>query len=402
MKTEFTISYFFWMKRKLIDGRTPVYIRSKQNSGKQISFNTGVKLLGVEWNSKKNKPKFANDRLSKLEKDIQATYRDLMSQGFNPDLSLILRHLSDVRKPTSRSVSAWCTDYIAGPYSHGQKKSVKTLQSNLDSFNKALSFDDLTKTRLKDFFNFLTKKGVANNSAYKRLRALINVASHADLDIPPLTNYELPYSTANALRPRLTWPEVKAIMNTEPINHLEQVGKDAFLLACFSGLRISDILTLHRGELHDFHYERLQTKTKQPVLVTVHKYNAELFKRYIAHGVGYTRQTLSGALKNVLERSGLTKKIIKIQAVGNLFKETVSPKFKEISFHSGRRFYARLLSDLSLGSEITRDELGHSFKNVTELYSGSQDHAYRVNRVRKAMEGLEGSMEQLDAMMRVA
>jgi hypothetical protein len=54
-----------------------------------------------------------------------------------------------------------------------------------------------------------------------------------------------------------------------------------------------------------------------------------------------------------------------------------------------------------LGEEITRDEMGHSFKNVTELYAGSQDHIYRVTRVRKAMTGLEKTMQKL-ALMKVA
>ena len=111
---------------------------------------------------------------------------------------------------------------------------------------------------------------------------------------------------------------------------------------------------------------------------------------------------LSRALKPLLERAGLTKETKRIQAVGSGFKTSTKPKYDEISFHSGRRFYARLLSDLALGQEITRDELGHSYKNVTELYAGSQEHSFRVSRVRKAMEGLEETMQQLSLMIAAA
>jgi integrase len=172
------------------------------------------------------------------------------------------------------------------------------------------------------------------------------------------------------------------------------------LLACFSGLRIDDILTLNQGELHKFYYERTQNKTKLPVLVTIHRHNERLFKKYI-DGVGYTRQTLSAALKPLLKRSGLTKKVTRVQAVGFAFNDVVRAKYEEIAFHSGRRFYARLLNDLGCGGEIARDELGHSFKSITDLYAGSQEHNYRVARVRKAIESIKEIYEEL-ALMKVA
>lgn len=402
MKAEFQVTYFFWKARADKHGLVPIYIRSKQNGLKQISFNTGVKLHPQQWNKKRNEPKNKPAALIELEGKLKATYRDLSTQGYEPDLSLILKHLNDSRKPTDHNVVAWCDDYQKGQYSEGQKKAVRTLKSNIENFNKGLTFDKLTKPRLKAFFEHLTEKGVANNSQYKRLRALVNVASHANVELPHLNSYQLPYETKNALKTRLTWPEVKAIMDTETKTALEEEAKSVFLLCCFSGLRISDVLTLNRGELHEFYYERLQTKTKMPVLVTIHKYNKHLFEKYISNGVGYTRQRLSDALKDVLERSGLTKEVTKVQAVGYTHKETTKQKYEEISFHSGRRFYSRLLNDLGLGGEIARDELGHGFKSITDLYAGSQEHTHRVARVRKAMETLEETLEQLAALMKVA
>lgn len=407
MKAEFQVTYYLRETRKGKDGLLPVYIRSNQNSKTRIHHNTGVKLLKSQWNfgtkqRPKNEPKNKPAGLLELEGNLKATYRDLIAQGYEPNLNDLLQHLHDVRKPTDKGIIAWCDDYLKANYSEGKKKAVRTLKSNIEGWNKGMTFDKLTRPRLKHFFEHLTEKNVANNSQYKRLRALVNVCGHANIDLPHLTNYEMPYSTQNALKVRLNWPEVKAVMNTEPENKLEAIAKDVFLLACFSGLRISDILSIKQGELHDYHYERIQIKTGQPVLVTLHKYNTDLFKKFIETGIPYTRQTLSESLKDVLERSGMTKEVVKRQRVGDNFKETVTKKFKEISFHSGRRFYSRLLNDLGLGGEIARDELGHSFKNVTELYAGNQEHAYRVARVRKAMESLEETLEQLAGLMKVA
>lgn len=400
VKTEFQITYFLWKSRTDKSGLAPLYIRSKQNSQKQIPYNTGVKLNKEQWNAKKRTPKNKPVILLELERKLKDTYSDLVGQGLKPNLSDLLKHLNDVRKPTSKKVIAWCDDYLTADYSPGQKKAVQTLKTNVAGFNEHLTFDQLTRPQIKNFFEHLTKQGVANNSQYKRYRSLVNVANHANIHAQDLLNYRLPYETTNGIKVRLNWPEVKSVMETEALTLREQVAKDAFLLACFSGLRISDIQTLHRGELHEYHYEKdFQIKTKKPVLVTLHRYNTDLFKKYIHTGVPYPRQKLSAALKKVLERSGLTKDITRYQQVGNNFKEITTPKFKEISFHSGRRFYSRLLNDLGCGGEIARDELGHSFKSVTELYAGSQEHVYRVARVRKAMESLEETLEKLSSVV---
>lgn len=418
MKAEFKVSYLLWTSRAdKKTGRVPLYIRSKQNSTKQTSYSLG-KIKAVLWDAKTNNVRKAikdpelrdelealQNRLKAFEGKLQDTYTQLMDRGKEPTLEMIRE---EWKKPTvgrpskNLGIVAWCDHYLkSAKYSEGQKKAVGTLKSNIKSFNETLTFKKINTETLTAFFDHLTENGVANNSQYKRLRALINVASHAGMIIPDLTAYKIT-GARNALKSRLHWPEVKKVMETKTENNLEAIAKDTFLIACFSGLRISDILTLNQGKMHDYYYERIQTKTDEPVKVTLHKYNSDLFQKYIKTGIGYTRQRLSTALKNVLERAGLTEDVIRRQQVGNLRTKKAIPKFKDVSFHSGRRFYARLLSDLGLGEEVTRDELGHSFKNVTQLYSGSQEHAHRVARVRKAMESLEEKMEQLDALMKVA
>lgn len=398
-KAEFKISYFFRKGPKGAPGL--VYIKSKQNSDRQTVFNTGLKLVKEQWDKKKHRPKVLPARLMELEAKLKGTYASLLEEGRTPDLKMLLARMDDPKRPKGRKILDWCTDYITGQYSDGQKKAVSTLKSNLEGFNREITFDRLTRPILKDFFDHLTTQGVANNSQYKRLRALINVANHANIQAPELSAYALPYSTVNALTVRLNWQEVKAIMGTETTTAIEQVAKDVFLLACFSGLRIADILKLEDGEMHASYYERMQIKTRKPVYVTLHKYNEALFRKYMG-GVSYSRQRLSDALDSVLDRSGLTKKVTITRAVGHKHVTETGPKFKYIAFHSGRRFYSRLLNDLGLGGEIARDELGHSFKSVTELYAGSPEHALRISRVRTAMEGMEKSMKQLSALMKVA
>ena len=102
MKADFQITYFRWAARKDKHGLAPVYIRSKQNSKKQIPYNTGVKMHPHQWNPKRNEPKNKPAALLDLEKKLKDTYKDLLQQGYEPDLTLILKHLNDARRPTSK------------------------------------------------------------------------------------------------------------------------------------------------------------------------------------------------------------------------------------------------------------------------------------------------------------
>lgn len=398
-KADFKVSYSYRKGGKGKPGL--VYIKSAQNDDKQTAWSTGVKLLREQWDAKKGRPKGEHARLVEIASKFQETYRALLEGGEVPTLPMLVKQLNDKRKPLGKAIVDWADDYLAGAYSEGQKKAVKTLKSNVEEYNKGLTFDKLTKPRIKDFFDWLTKQGVANNSQYKRLRALVNLANHANIDANELRAYEMPYSTTNAMTPRLTWAEVKKVMKTPAKSEIEQVAKDVFLLACFGGLRIEDILQPIEPKIHASYYSAIMRKTKREVYVTLTKYNEPLFRKYIGK-VNYSRQRLSDALKNVLERAGLTQDVIIIRNVGHRQEVVKVPKFKAIAFHAGRRFYSRLLNDLGLGGEIARDELGHSFKSMTELYAGSQEHALRITRVRSAMETMEKKMSELSALMKVA
>ncbi|MFN5169603.1 MAG: hypothetical protein ACK5DD_08260, partial [Cyclobacteriaceae bacterium] len=230
--------------------------------------------------------------------------------------------------------------------------------------------------------------------------ALRHVATHAGVSAPELMAYKLPYTTVNAMTPRLTWPEVKKVIATGAKTELEKAAKDVFLLCCFSGLRIDDILHPIDNEIHASYYRAIMRKTKKEVFVTRHKHNENLFS--LVGKIRFTRQRLSDGLDNVLQRAGLTNDVTIIRNVGPRQEVVQVPKFKAIAFHSGRRFYSRLLNDLGLGNEIARDELGHSFKSVTELYAGSPEHALRIARVRTAMQAMEKKMTALSVLMKVA
>lgn len=400
MKADFTVTYFLWTARKGKDGLAPVYLSSKQNSKKLIRYNTGVRIHPSAWSKARKEPKSKPAALLELEGRLKKAYRELREQGMAPSLSDLLKY-SGTTRPTGQVISEWCDDYQKGSYSGAMKHDVRSLKSCLDQFRPGLTFQQLNRQTLRAMFEDFTARGMANNSQAKRLSSLRNVADHAEADCPDLAKFELPYRSGDAFQVRLTWQEVQAIEKVEPVSKVETAAKLVFMLACFSGLRISDLLTIRKGTLHATYYERLQTKTKRPVYVTVHARNEKLFRQLYSHPVTYVRQGLSEALKDLMQRAecpSLMAPATKLQHVGHEHREVTKPKYAWLSFHSARRFYARLLADLGLDDEIKRDELGHTYGNITALYAGSPTHALRIARVCKAMDGMEERLKELEAL----
>ena len=409
-KDSFRVNYHL-LDRPDADKKCPIVIRSRQNSSKEITKFTGYKATVNEWSKKNNRYKSnadLNGNLNDLRDSLIGIYSDLLKKGLNPTLEDIWSYYKDsnhTQRPNGEGVIKWIDHYLQNSKdSFGKKKGVRTLRTNLEAWNDKITFGNLTTSIITGFVDWLNETGVANNSAYKRTRALTIVSKYAktfvDVNIEIFT-YEFPYTTKNGTPPRLTFDEVKKVIHTEAASGIEATAKDVFLLACFTGLRISDILTINDAELGQFHFDKVQKKTGVIVSPTLHKYNEDLVRKYHATGINYSRQRLSDAIYEVFKRAGIDTTYLKVKWVGAKHTSEKRNKVDDMAFHVGRRFYSRLLNDLGLGMEIARDELGHSASSVTEHYAGSPEHRFRIGRVREAMKKMEKTMKEI-SLMKVA
>ncbi len=168
-------------------------------------------------------------------------------------------------------------------------------------------------------------------------------------------------------REYLTIDEIRVLMNT-PIDH--ESMKRAFIFACFTGLRISDILKLRWDDikLSNDNVEYIHTemeKTKEYVTVPL---SGEA-KRWmpergasdlVFYDLPKSRNTRNKSILNWIRTSGIKK---------------------EITFHSSRHTFATLM--LSLGTDLytTSKLLGHKNVSTTEIYAKIIDRK-KVDAIR--------------------
>ncbi len=116
-----------------------------------------------------------------------------------------------------------------------------------------------------------------------------------------------------------------------------------FIIACYSGLRFSDLRTLKSENIIDgSNFIKIKTeKTGEFVIIPMHRYVREIYLKY-NHGLPaiMSNQKMNDYLKEIGEKAKLQEMIkIGITKGGKIEHETYK-KFQLISSHTARRSFA--------------------------------------------------------------
>lgn len=254
-----------------------------------------------------------------------------------------------------------------------RKKAHKWMTAYLNKINRQnIKLEDITKDFCRSFICFLrtaesdaphkrNNKKLAQSAIHSyqaTISAALNKAEREGIiQRNPFLLLESVDKVAKKDRERefLTTEELKILMDT-PIDH--ECMKNAFIFACFTGLRISDILKLTWSDIKDgennVRYVRTQMeKTKEWVTVPL---SQEALKWLPEQG------TSELVFDNLPQSRNTRNKSIK-----NWIKD--SKIGKHITFHCSRHTFATLM--LSLGGDLytTSKLLGHKNISTTEIYA---------------------------------
>lgn len=234
------------------------------------------------------------------------------------------------------------------------------LAKKVDAYQRRVSIRALDKKWVIEFILFLRKTGLSEGTIYlyfSKLNTVLNKAYRAEIikenPISRMSTGEKPKQPETE-REYLTLEEVKKLMDAPCV---EQTTKRAFLFACFTGLRLSDVEQLTWENIKPatdggLQIEKRQKKTKGIVYIPLTD-NAlqQLPEKGLSDLVFY----------DIPERSCLGKHLAKwVKAAGIK---------KHISFHCSRHTYATLL--LTFGADLytVSSLLGHSKIATTQVYA---------------------------------
>lgn len=209
---------------------------------------------------------------------------------------------------------------------------------------------------LKTFLNYAVEKGVNQNLAYKKFKV-----STEQVDIIYLTEVELLHLHTLEL-------DSKRLRNV----------RDIFCLACFTGLRFSDLNKIKTENIADGILTLRTEKTKDILTIPLNDYAMEIIDRHtsddkihLPHVI--TNQKMNEYLKELGEVAEFDDLVEQHRYSGSKKVTTKTEKYNLITTHTARRTFVTLALEKGFRPEVVMEMTGHknyaTFKRYIKITS---------------------------------
>lgn len=351
---------------------------------------TGIKIEPEHWNTRSSRVKVSHplahdynrliaDQLYRLE----AKELEQIRQGKPVSLDIFD---DDEPEKVELFTEFWERLATSDPNLKEQtRRNHLTHLNHLKAFQKKVAFSDLTPEFLARYESHLiaytyTRKGVehhlkpyALHSIFRSLKAYVNKAvKHGKIPVQenPFIRFDLSrYERHKPDRKFLKPDQIRMIEGLEfgPEEAELEKCRDAFLLACYTGLSSTDVISLSTDQIiyeegKGYSIERKRDKNQNWFYIPIYRiFNGKaerIVERYQEPGRKYlfdefTNQKFNNRLKIIARRAGIQERV---------------------TFHMGRHSCAKYLIDLGLRIEVISKILGHTKTATTQIYASVDKH----------------------------
>lgn len=367
------------------NGKCSVKIKVTFNR-KRKYFATGVDLTPDEfeqifYGKRKNpKQKEIKKRIEYFESKADDVIKALKVFSFDA----FKEHYLDERNTTD-SVSFAFDKYIESLKVEkriGTAVSYECAKNSISSFNKNLTFADITPNFLKKYENWMleNRNSISTVGIYLRsLRAVYN-KQKIDKTAYPFGKEKYTIPTSENTKKALTIDEVGKIFHFEiEPNSTKEMARDywIFLYLC-NGMNVKDFCLLKWSNISDnvIRYSRAKTKrsqkTQKEITVALKPQSLEIIRKWGQPSINkdaFIFPHLNDKMNEVQKRAThqqLTKIINKY--VNQVAKDVGINK--KVTTYFARHSFATILKRSGANISMISDLLGHSDVSVTESYLG--------------------------------
>ncbi len=381
------------------DGTAPVALRiTHKQKTKYIWLKRYINPKNWDANRQKAKgmSKAANE-LNVLINKLKSNYQSIVDELEVNRNTYTLQDIADVIEIKQNEKEQICFHTYLDNFittnpdklQFGTLKKYKTLQSHLKNYAPSLSFDDISPSFLSNFENHLKDEHKLRinsvHSLMKNIRKLMvkeyNLGTISD---HPFKKYKL--KTETTKRDYLTADEIQTIEDYQPTNPSQQIAKDLFVFALYTGLRFSDICFITPDNIitnnnddgtTNYKIYFTMSKTGEPIsfklpnsaITILKKYNLTDDSQFIFPVINLPPDSTNDRLINKKEsRNAYINKILKEIAAAVEIK-------KNVSFHISRHSFATKALTLGINMEVVSKLLGHADLKTTQIYAKIVDKA---------------------------
>lgn len=387
-------------KGNLIKENVPIRMRVSYD-GDRIEFATGYRIDMSKWDADKqrvrsgcsNKLKQSatdiNSDLQRYESDLRNIFKSYEVEGKKPTKEDIKKDFADKYKDhTEDRVEASLFDaldrFIAEnsmSWTNGTRERFGVLESHLKAFDKALSFDSLNEDRMRDFLRYFERIGNNNTTTSRVVRHFKQFLTWSTKKGYNVHSECLGFNTKLTLTSKkvifLTWDEIKQIQSyviPETKNYLERV-RDVFLFQCFTGLRYSDVENFRHSNIKGNNIEITTIKTADSLEIPLNDYSRAIIDKYKEYPFQgdkvlpvISNQNMNVYIKELCELARIDSLINETYYIGTKRIDKVTPKYKLMSTHVGRKTFVCVSLSLGASPQAIMKITGHSDYKAMKPY----------------------------------
>ncbi|GAB1370220.1 site-specific integrase [Candidatus Kapaibacterium sp.] len=317
--------------------RMSLYLDHFVNNKRTYEF-LGIYLLGTPQSKTQDKIslKSAQEYRDQLERELLANKIDLQIGRYNTETNIF------------DYIEAFGQGKARLPMYLGLKKHLKVY------FGEHLTFRDIDKKFCEGFVDYLSTKmnQLTVKTVFSAFKAVINKALREEI-ITKSPCKDIIVKAQDAKREFLTEDELKKVVNYE--TKYEEV-KGAFLISCFTGLRLSDVRKQTFSETREGYLYFRQRKTGD---LTMMKLVNDAIKIICRQKAMYPKSVLVFNLP--VSKEKINNKVRSIIAGCKIDKK--------ITYHCSRHTFATRLISSGVDIYTVSKLLGHKDLKNTQLYA---------------------------------
>jgi integrase len=172
--------------------------------------------------------------------------------------------------------------------------------------------------------------------------------------------------------------ELGAIMRLK-LRNRESLARDWFILDCYTGLRVSDLVVLNKKNYHNGYITIANEKTGAKVVIPSHPIVKKILGRYKGFPPPITDVEINRTIKKVAEKAGITEKVLFTITKGGKRKDSYMQKWEMVSNHTARRSFITNLRKNGVADSIVMKLTGIRSAATLQRYDKlSADEAAKI------------------------
>ena len=381
----------FYLKNEVDSlGKQHIVMKYAYTRGRRLTYHSGKAIEAKHWSkerqrAKKSYPnaKALNRLLDSIAVAVERIHLEAQAAGKAVTKEYFIEQLDSAikkRPTTTRDINL--ITFAEEMYNIKRRSAFSNLVNQLKKFKRrraySFDFDAIDYNFYIAFEQFLIDQGFRDSYSYGIVKVLKQTVREAVrrgyTTNSAILNIKSTLSDYSPEKVILSAEEVKHLISFQPPKRLE-VTKQLLICACLTGLAFVDwpqLDTVDSPTLQAGGYTFVQissrAKTGERAFAPVLSYTQKVLDQHGGQLPEANDVVFNRYAKELAELAGLTDQVVLLESKGGKRTQRKTRKCDEITTMTGRRTWNSLLRQNGLPDHFIKHLMGHSSKDMTDLY----------------------------------